>query len=174
MSDTLDNDLRQFLADRIGDRDLEPSEAERLAAELAEQPQLWRGHVRHSRDERIYTELYRDHHLDVWLICWTGIQDTGLHDHDVSGGAVQVVEGALEEDRLRLGAGIDTTRYTAGQSFRFDASRIHDVRNADGHVSVSLHLYSPPLWRMGYYDVAEDGRIARRSASYAEELRPVI
>jgi len=36
----------------------------------------------------------------------------------------------------------------------------------------ALHLYSPPLWRMGYYEVGEDGRVARRSASYAEELRP--
>ena len=171
MSDNVNNDLSQFLGGRIRDRDLEPSEAERLAAELAEHPELWREQVRHSQDERIYTELYRDHHLDVWLICLTGRQETGLHDHDVSGGAVRVVEGALDEDRLRMGEGIDTTRYAAGESFRFDASRIHDVRNADGHVSVSLHMYSPPLWRMGYYEVAEDGRIARRSASYAEELR---
>jgi hypothetical protein len=28
------------------------------------------------------------------------------------------------------------------------------------------------LWRMGYYDIGDDGRISRRSASYAEELRP--
>jgi predicted metal-dependent enzyme (double-stranded beta helix superfamily) len=165
------NDIRQFFAERIGDRDLDPSEIERLAGELADRPELWRGQVRHSQDERVYSELYRDHHLDVWLICWTGSQDTGLHDHDVSGGAVCVIEGALDEDRLRLAEGIETTRYDAGECFRFDASRIHDVRNADGHVTVSLHLYSPPLWRMGYYDVADDGRIARRSASYAEELR---
>ena len=45
------------------------------------------------------------------------------------------------------------------------------MRNAAGRVTTSLHLYSPPLWRMGYYDVGEDGRISRRSASYAEELR---
>ena len=160
-----------FLHERLPGHDLEPERVEALASELAKRADLWQRHVSHSDDERIYTELYRDHNLDVWLICWTGTQDTGLHDHDLSGGAVHVVEGALDEDRLRLGESIDTTRYVAGESFRFDSSRIHDVRNAAGHTTVSLHLYSPPLWRMGYYDVGEDGRVLRRSASYAEELR---
>jgi len=82
-----------------------------------------------------------------------------------------VIEGELAEDRLVLGGeGIATTRYDPGQSFRFDATRIHDVRHVGDEPSISIHLYSPPLWRMGYYDVGEDGRISRRSASYAEEL----
>ena len=95
--------LRDLIERRVDGRDLTPEQAERLAAELAERPELWRRHVRHSDAERIYTSLYRDHHLDVWLICWTGTQDTGLHDHDLSGGAVRVVEGELDEDRLRMG-----------------------------------------------------------------------
>ncbi len=169
MSDS--SDLQGFFATRLGDRDLEPEEIEQLAEELAAHPELWQGDVRHSEDDRIYTQLYRDPHLDVWLICWTGTQDTGLHDHDLSSGAVRVVDGALDEDRLRMAGGVATTRYEAGGSFRFDASRIHDVRNAEGHVTVSLHLYSPPIWRMGYYDVGEDGSLARRSLSYAEELK---
>jgi len=161
----------QFLSSRLDGQDLEPEHIERLAGELAERPELWRHEVRHSDEERIYVQLYRDHHIDVWLICWTGLQDTGLHDHDLSGGAVRVVEGALDEDRLGFATGIDTTRYEAGRAFRFDASRIHDVRNAPGQRTVSLHLYSPPIWRMGHYEIDADGRIARRSASYAEELR---
>ena len=39
--------------------------------------------------------------------------------------------------------------------------------------AVSIHAYSPPLWRMGTYVVAPDGTLRRRSISYAEELRPV-
>ena len=163
--------LRDLIERRVDGRDLTPEQAERLAAELAERPELWRRHVRHSDAERIYTSLYRDHHLDVWLICWTGTQDTGLHDHDLSGGAVRVVEGELDEDRLRMGEGIDTTRYRAGDSFGFDASRIHDVRHAGDAPTVSLHLYSPPLWRMGHYRVDDHGHVSRTSTSYVEELR---
>jgi hypothetical protein len=30
-------------------------------------------------------------------------------------------------------------------------------------------VYSPALWRMGYYDVDENGLLRRTSISYAEE-----
>jgi hypothetical protein len=44
----------------------------------------------------------------------------------------------------------------------------------DSHApAVSIHAYSPPLWRMGAYAVAPDGTLRRESISYAEELRPV-
>jgi hypothetical protein len=170
MSDHPD-DLHRFFADRLSGSDLSPEQTVALAADLAAHRELWGHLVRHSDDERIYTGLYRDHHLDVWLICWNQRQDTGLHDHDLSGGAVHVVEGELDEDRLVFGSGIDTTRHHAGEAFAFDPSRIHDVRHAGDAPTVSLHLYSPPLWRMGHYEVGADGRLARRSASYAEELR---
>jgi hypothetical protein len=41
------------------------------------------------------------------------------------------------------------------------------------HGSVSVHAYSPPLWRMGQYSVGADGRLRRQSVSYADELRPL-
>ncbi len=37
--------------------------------------------------------------------------------------------------------------------------------------SVSVHAYSPPLWRMGQYTLGAGGRLRRRSVSYADELR---
>jgi hypothetical protein len=163
--------LQAFFAERLGNRDLTPDESLALAGDLAGRPHLWQQLVRHSDDERIYTSLFRDPHLDVWLICWNQRQETGLHDHDLSGGAVWVVEGELDEDRLAVADGIDSTRYRAGEAFAFDATRIHDVRHAGDRPTVSLHLYSPPLWRMGHYEVGAEGRLGRRSASYAEELR---
>ena len=42
--------------------------------------------------------------------------------------------------------------------------------SASGYRSVSLHLYSPPIARMGYYDIDEDGRVTRRSRAYAGEF----
>ena len=39
--------------------------------------------------------------------------------------------------------------------------------------AVTLHLYSPPLRRMGAYEVLDDGRLARRSISAEQELGAV-
>ena len=155
------------------DRDLEPQELADLAEQLAGRPELWRAAVCHDADQRRYVRLRRDHHLEVWVLCWMPSQDTGLHDHDLSSGAVRVVEGRICEDRMVLGSlQLDSTEYTAGQSFCFDASRIHNVRHSGDGPATSLHLYSPPLWRMGYYETGEDGRLSRRAATYLEELGP--
>lgn len=155
------------------DRDLEPPELRALAEELAARPDLWRDLVRHDRADRFYVRLHRDHHLEAWLLCWDPMQETGLHDHDLSAGAVRVVEGQLSELRMVLGRGdLDETIYREGEAFEFDASRIHDVRHAGTAPAASLHIYSPPLWRMGYYEPGADGRLARRSASYLEEMVP--
>ena len=172
MTDGRLDEVREYMRARLTeDRNLDPDELAALAEDLAGHPELWRGFVQHNAEERIYTEIHRDHHLDVWLICWSGAQQTGLHDHDLSGGAVRVIEGELAEDRLVFGSGVETVGYSGGGGFRFDSSRIHDVRHIGETPAVSLHLYSPPLWRMGYYDVGDDGRISRRSTSYAEEFQ---
>jgi hypothetical protein len=47
------------------------------------------------------------------------------------------------------------------------------MSHAGGGPAVSLHAYSPPLWRMGAYAIAPSGLLTRTSISYAEELRPL-
>jgi hypothetical protein len=130
--------------------------------------------VRHDRDERHYVQLYRDPHVDIWLICWTNQQDTGYHDHDRSSGAVRIVEGELVEDRFEFGEEslrVASTRHRPGALFEFDASHIHRLRHERGEFATSLHVYSPALWRMGYYDEDPTGLLRRTSISYAEELQ---
>jgi predicted metal-dependent enzyme (double-stranded beta helix superfamily) len=146
-----------------------------LAEELAARADLWGDLVRHDDARRVYVRIHRDDLLDAWLICWSGAQETGLHDHDLSCGAVRIVSGVLVEDRLVMGEpGIVSSTHSAGAGFCFDSSRIHDVRNGGPAPSVSLHLYSPPLERMGYYEITEDGCLARRNAPASEELPPPV
>jgi hypothetical protein len=86
---------------------------------------------------------------------------------------VAVVAGQVHEERLTLGGPARTRIATAGEDFTFSAADIHRVSHAPGEPAVTIHAYSPPLWRMGSYAVAPDGTLRRESISYAEELRPV-
>lgn len=154
-----------------GEHDLAVAELEQLVDELAQRPYLWRPRVRHERDRRFYVQLHRDPHVDIWLICWDAEQETGLHDHDRSAGAVRVVQGTLLEDWLAsdgTSIALRTRSHCAGDRFSFDATYIHDVRHDGGEPAVSLHAYSPALWRMGYYAVGPNG-LGRVSLSYVEE-----
>lgn len=148
-------------------------ELEVLVRELAEDRSKWEHLVRHSREQREYVELHRDDDVAVWLICWMDEHDTGFHDHDLSGGAVAVAEGAVAEDRLALGGPPVTRVVEAGDSFHFTAADIHRVRHHGDEPAVTIHAYSPPLWRMGAYEILPGGELRRHSLSYAEELRPL-
>jgi predicted metal-dependent enzyme (double-stranded beta helix superfamily) len=99
--------------------------------------------------------------------------DTGFHDHDLSSGAVAVIQGAVAEDRLVLGGDPVTRTFAAGGAFSFSGADIHRVRHAGDAPAVTLHAYSPPLWRMGAYEILAGGELRRHSLSYAEELRPL-
>ncbi|HEY3558503.1 MAG TPA: cysteine dioxygenase, partial [Kribbella sp.] len=70
--------------DDLPGRDLTPAELSELAASIAAQPHLWEDQVAYSDEERVFASLHRDANVDVWLICWTPVNDTGWHDHDVS------------------------------------------------------------------------------------------
>ena len=152
---------------------MNPSELVGFVQRLASRPEEWAHLVEHDRAARTYSELLRTDEVAAWLICWMDEQDTGFHDHDVSAGAVAVVSGSVREDRLVLGAPPATRVVHAGGSFSFEASDIHRVQHAGGEPAVTLHAYSPPLWRMGTYEVQPEGRLLRHSVSYAEELRPL-
>ena len=153
-----------------GDHDRDELRA--LAARIAADPEQWRSLVRHGTGDRHFEQLWRDDHVDVWVISWANGNDTGFHDHDVSRGAVAVVEGEVIEERLVLGGPPLQLRHRAGEVFDFDASHVHRMLQDTNTLAVSIHAYSPPLWRMGSYAVAADGTLRRTSVSYAEELRP--
>ena len=152
---------------------LDTLELRALTRRLSEQTELWRHRVRHAPDQRTYELLMHDEHVMAWLICWMDDHDTGFHDHDLSAGSVTVVEGSVREERLRVGRPALSRTFVAGETFDFVASDIHRVAHAGGVPAVTLHAYSPPLWRMGAYVVEASGALRRHSVSYAEELRPL-
>lgn len=151
-------------------RNLACDELEALAGRVAIAEDLWREHVHHPEHARHFASLYRDEHVDIWLLCWNTVSDTGWHDHDISSGAVHVLQGALIESSPRIGGDHASREVHAGATFSFGPEHIHRISGLEAN-SVSIHAYSPPLWRLGQYSIGEDGLMRRLSVSYAEELR---
>ncbi|WP_311208910.1 MULTISPECIES: cysteine dioxygenase family protein [unclassified Aeromicrobium] len=109
-------------------------------------------------DERWHVRLHHDDDVDVWLISWTQEQGTQLHGHGGSSGAFTVVSGELEETvwdpAVREADGATRSR---GDVVAFGPGYVHDVRNVLPGTAVSVHVYSPPLERMDFFDVEPDG-----------------
>jgi Cysteine dioxygenase type I len=153
-------------------RNLDRAELQVLVDELAEDATRWREHIAFAGPSRHFVSLHRDEYVDIWLLCWQQGDDTGWHDHDISSGAVRVVRGAVRESSPRMGGDPAVRIVPAGRSFSFGPEHIHRLAG-ENQQAVSIHAYSPPLWRLGQYSIDADGVMRRESISYADELRPL-
>ena len=171
-------DVQNWIHERVAPgENLSREQMSALAFGLGNEPRLWAEHVRHDPNARYFHHLYRDTNLDAWLICWLDAQDTGYHDHDVSSGAVYVCEGVLAEDRFQFDGDIlreATREHEPGATFDFDAAYIHRMRHSRGGPATSIHVYSPALWRMGYYERDANDNLCRTSITYADEVGPLL
>jgi quercetin dioxygenase-like cupin family protein len=136
-------------------------------AELAATLQTWTGKehdwaplVRHDEQERTYQLLHRDADVEVYLVCWMPGHDTGFHDHDHSAAAITVVDGAIVEERLAITGAVKHT-LSNGDTVTIAREAIHRVRHVGEAPATTLHAYSPPLQRVGTYEVADDGALLR-------------
>ena len=133
----------------------------------------WRPLVRHDPEQRHFSLLHRDEEVEVWVVCWMPGHDTGFHDHDTSAAAIVVAEGAISEQRLAVGRAHVDRRFQAGQTFAVRPSDIHRVQHAGEQPSVTIHAYSPPLGRMGQYEIGPNGTLQRHAQDADDELKPV-
>lgn len=141
-----------------------------LAAEVA-RARPWSEALVPALGRRAYERLRRDEQVEVWAIAWLPGHDTGFHDHDESAGALCVAEGTLVEDRLVLGGAPRSRELGPGEGVDFGPSHVHRVRCAGPGPAVSVHAYSPPLQRLGAYEVEPDGTLVRRPLRGDAELR---
>lgn len=138
---------------------------EAIARILADEEALWGPHRRHDPDERHFARLVRTDEYEAWLLTWTSDQGVELHDHGGSSGVVLVLEGELVEHATEVvsGAPLRETRWPRGSAHTFGPGHVHDLRNAGDAPATSIHVYSPPLSTMTFYD--------HRAATYLKPLR---
>ena len=143
-----------------------------LVQDIVADPSQWKHLVQHG-EERHFECLHRDADVEIWVVSWMSGHDTGFHDHDASAAAIVVAEGEIREQRLAVGRANVDRRFKAGQAFAVRPSDIHRVQHAGTEPSVTIHAYSPPLDRMGQYEIGPNGTLQRYSQDANEELKPV-
>jgi rhodanese-related sulfurtransferase len=154
-----------------------------VARRLAGEAGRWRELVLTGLEEdRIAVRLVGEETYEAWLIGWPPGHRTSPHDHGGSTAAIVVVEGVLEE--VTFGADAPTSRRLeagAPSGVTLEREVVHDVGNPASVPAVSVHVYSPPLSAMTFYDesglpeavlaVAEERPVAE-SRALALDLHP--
>jgi predicted metal-dependent enzyme (double-stranded beta helix superfamily) len=123
-----------------------------IAAGIAAATPLWSEAVRHDPDGRQPVRLIATERYEVWVIGWTIGQSVRVHDHGDSAGAFVVTDGELTEV-LPDGRGGRVERALAtGRRRDLPVGLVHDVVNRKPAPATSIHVYSPPITHMTFYD----------------------
>jgi cysteine dioxygenase len=104
-------------------------------------------------------------HYHAWLLCWRNGQRSPIHDHRGSACVVRVLRGSLTETLFELAPNghVKATfsrDFVEGSLIGSEDSDIHQVSNLQAGDAdlVTLHVYAPPLLRMGTYSLYDLSR----------------
>ena len=137
-----------------GTRSVDGGELAAIARAIAYREVLWRPIVRHDPSRRWFMRSYRTPEVEAWLLTWTVTQAIELHDHGGSAGAMLVVEGELLEVIAdpAVPSRVVSVRRPHLSLHTFGPMHIHGLTNLGPGPATSIHVYSPPLSQMTYYD----------------------
>jgi cysteine dioxygenase len=102
----------------------------------------------------------------LWVLCWKNGQRSPIHDHRGSGCVVQVLRGSLTQTNCEFAPNghvkaVSSEDFSAGTfliSYDADTHQISNLQAGDADL-VTLHVYSPPLLRMGTYSLTDRSRV---------------
>jgi cysteine dioxygenase len=104
-------------------------------------------------------------HYHAWLLCWKNGQRSPIHDHRGSSCVVRVLRGTLTETLFELAPNghvkaVFSRDVPEGSLVGSQDSDIHQVSNLQAGDAdlVTLHVYAPPLLRMGTYSLYDLSR----------------
>ena len=146
-----------------GTPSLTPATLLRIACELAERADTWRTLVEHDADARWFARISAGDDHDAWLIGWDSFQGVDLHDHGGSAGALYVLDGMLLElsTNRDVPLPLHEQALPAGAAWVFGPGHVHRVVNPSAAVATSIHVYSPPLVSMDFYEPDATSALSR-------------
>jgi Cysteine dioxygenase type I len=147
------------------------------AYRYAARPDEWPVEPRFDPRRRWYHRIAEEADAEIWLLSWLPGQQTELHDHAGSAGALVVASGRLTEDqvveqpalvrtndvRAAAGRGPDVAphpefrlasrTHRSGHGRSFGSYHIHQITNTGTQPAVSVHVYRPALQEMTRYEL---------------------
>lgn len=125
------------------------------------------GCVCFSRDHYVRHAIHLGEDWEVMLIAWETGQKTPIHDHRGVAGSMIVLDGGLVEEVFDTPNGrpdlLVRSEYGTGAASIISPTMLHRLMPRKGR-SISLHIYRPPLRKMGIWET--EGMTEIRASGY--------
>ena len=119
--------------------------------------------------QRSYVRLPSGSGCEVWLIVWPPGSRAPLHDHGPASAVASVLCGELQE-LLQVGSGPFVERsWRAGATLAIPEGARHEVWNEGEQTAYSLHVYTPRLASMTFYERTQAGEVQVLRSEHAED-----
>src|SRR5262245_33940546 len=113
-------------------------------------------------DHYVRNLMYAGPSYQALVLCWHSGQRSPIHDHRGSSCAVKIISGVATETVFAQGPNgmlyaTGSRQLVAGDGCATQDADVHQISNleADGTDLVTLHIYSPPLYRMNMYSLLD-------------------
>jgi len=129
-----------------------------VARRLGRVVQSWARRADEHLLDRQFETLLATEAFEAWVIDWPPGTVLDLHDHGRSAAAFFVVAGALDEVSVTAGVAAER-RLRRGAGATVVPGQVHAVGNRSRGAATSVHVYSPRLTVMTYYELGDGGRL---------------
>ena len=115
----------------------------------------WKDHVTSGDKPYIKNSVYENENYEIFVVSWMPHRHSTIHDHAENGCIFKVLKGTLTEEKYHpktinyLGKNIYETN---GVSYIINQTSLHRVINYCDDIAVSLHIYSPPRYKIKSYE----------------------
>jgi mannose-6-phosphate isomerase-like protein (cupin superfamily) len=133
------------------DLPLPPRQLARISAGIARSP-LWYDLADPTPEARSAVRVLATPRYEAWVLGWWPGHGVELHDHGDSHAAFTVVVGELVEITARPSGAIERRALRRGDTRVVPAGTRHDVLDLADRPATSIHVYSPALTSMTFFD----------------------
>ena len=139
----------QAPATATAEKTLDPESLLLMASGLALDAEVWRARIDTNPTARTGLRVLVNDAYEVWILRWPTGGAVRPHDHGASNAAFAVTTGILKE--IRWSGGIRSECLLGpGDGASMQTGVVHDVVACQE--ALSVHVYSPPLSRMAFFD----------------------
>ena len=99
--------------------------------------------------------VYENNDYELFIVSWMINKESTIHDHSNNGCIFKILNGKIIEERYDKNTldNIETNIYNVGDIsyINNNMNLLHKIINNNNNIGVSLHIYSPPRYKINSF-----------------------